>query len=124
MAYETLQDYLKALDARAELRRISTPVDPVLEATELADRAVKSGGPALLFEHPVGSTTTLAKELNAAGYLTKSWTTKEGILRAGGPWNKAHIYRLLNNPLYIGEVSHKGERYPGEQEAIVPRGLT
>jgi len=70
-----------------------------------------------------GSTTELAKELNAQRYLTKSWTTKSGELRAGGRWNKGHLYRLLNNPLYIGEVSHKGKRYPGEQEAIVPRRL-
>jgi len=70
-----------------------------------------------------GSTTELAKELSAAGHLTKSWTTKEGKLHPGRRWNKADLYRLLNNPLYIGEVSHKGERYPGEQEAIVSRGL-
>ena len=70
-----------------------------------------------------GSTTELAKELNAAGYRTKSWTTKSGALHAGTPWNKAHLYRLLNNPLYLGEVSHKGQRYPGEHEAIVSRQL-
>jgi len=70
-----------------------------------------------------GSTTKLAQELNAQGHHTKSWTTKTGKLHSGRPWNKAHLYSLLNNPLYIGEVSHKGERYPGEHEAIVPRRL-
>ena len=70
-----------------------------------------------------GSTTELAKELNAKGHRTKSWTTKTGKLHPGQPWNKAHIYSLLNNPLYIGEVSHKGNRYPGEHEAIVSRDL-
>ena len=49
--------------------------------------------------------------------------TKSGALHAGTPWNKAHIYRLLNNPLYVGEVRHKGERYSGEHEAIVGREL-
>jgi len=70
-----------------------------------------------------GSTTELAKELNAADYRTKSWTTKNGTTRAGTLWNKAHIYRLLNNPLYLGEVTHKGQRYPGEHEVIVSQGL-
>jgi hypothetical protein len=70
-----------------------------------------------------GSTTELAKELNAEGHRTKSWTTKTGQTRPGASWNKAHIYHLLNNPLYIGEVSHKGNRYPGEHEAIVSRDL-
>jgi len=70
-----------------------------------------------------GSTTELAKELNAAGCRTKSWTTKNGTTRAGTPWNKAHLYRLLNNPIYLGEVRHKGVRYPGEHEAIISREL-
>jgi DNA invertase Pin-like site-specific DNA recombinase len=70
-----------------------------------------------------GSTTLLAQELNAAGYRTKSWTTKQGLRRLGTPWNKAHIYRLLNNPIYLGEVRHKGSRYPGEHEAIISQDL-
>jgi DNA invertase Pin-like site-specific DNA recombinase len=70
-----------------------------------------------------GSTTELAKELNAAGHRTKSWTTKTGRLHPGRPWNKAHLYHLLNNPIYLGEVSHKGTRYPGEHEAIISRDL-
>jgi site-specific DNA recombinase len=70
-----------------------------------------------------GSTTDLAQDLNARGHTTKAWTTKKGVVRAGAPWNKAHVYRVLNNPLYIGEVSHKGKRYPGEHEAIIGREL-
>jgi site-specific DNA recombinase len=70
-----------------------------------------------------GSTTTLAQQLNAEGHTTKSWTTKKGRHRPGKPWNKVLVYRVLNNPLYIGEVTHKGERYPGEHEPIVTRRL-
>ena len=70
-----------------------------------------------------GSITELVKELNAAGHLTKSWTTKTGALHAGRHWDKGHVYRLLNNPLYIGEVRHKGVRYPGEHEAVISQGL-
>jgi site-specific DNA recombinase len=70
-----------------------------------------------------GSTTALAKELNAAGHRTKSWTTKAGQTRRGTPWNKGHVYRVLNNPLYVGEVRHNGNRYPGEHEAIVPKSV-
>jgi len=70
-----------------------------------------------------GSTTLLAQELNAQGHTTKSWVTKAGTLHAGRPWSKADIYRVLNNPLYIGEVTHKGERFPGEHDAIVPMHL-
>jgi len=70
-----------------------------------------------------GSTTTLAQTLTAEGHTTKSWTTKDGKHRPGKPWNKVLVYRVLNNPLYIGEVTYKGKRYPGEHEPIVPRRL-
>ena len=55
MAYADLRDFIRALDQRGELKRISFEVDPHLEITEFADRSVKSGGPALLFEKPKGS---------------------------------------------------------------------
>ena len=54
MAYRDLRDFIQQLEARGELRRIALPVDPQLEMTELCDRVLKAGGPALLFEHPVG----------------------------------------------------------------------
>ena len=70
----------------------------------------------------LGSAKALAAELNEQGYHTKSWTTKKGKHRPGSPWNTGHIYRLLGNRLYRGEVVHKGKAYPGEHEAIVSKG--
>ncbi|GIU73631.1 MAG: menaquinone biosynthesis decarboxylase [Bryobacteraceae bacterium] len=55
MAYTDLRDFVRALEQAGELRRIPFEVDPRLEITEFADRAVKRGGPALLFEKPKGS---------------------------------------------------------------------
>jgi len=55
MAYRDLRDFIRALEAHGELKRIPFEVDPVLEITEFADRAVKQGGPALFFEKPRGS---------------------------------------------------------------------
>ena len=54
MAYRDLREFIAALEKNQELRRIALEVDPVLEITEFADRAVKQGGPALLFENPKG----------------------------------------------------------------------
>ena len=54
MAYRDLRDFLAQLDAAGELRRVTVPVNPRLEMTALCDRALKAGGPALLFEHPAG----------------------------------------------------------------------
>jgi 4-hydroxy-3-polyprenylbenzoate decarboxylase len=55
MAYDDLRAFIKALEKSGELKRIPFEVDPHLEITEFADRSVKQGGPALLFEKPKGS---------------------------------------------------------------------
>ncbi|MCE5323344.1 menaquinone biosynthesis decarboxylase [bacterium] len=55
MAYIDLRDYIKRLEKCGELVRIKHKVSPKLEITEIADRTVKSGGPALLFENVEGS---------------------------------------------------------------------
>lgn len=55
MAYTDLREFIKVLDKHGELKRIPFEVDPVLEITEFADRSVKGGGPAFLFEKPKGS---------------------------------------------------------------------
>jgi 4-hydroxy-3-polyprenylbenzoate decarboxylase len=55
MAYKDLREFISALEKAGELRRIPFEVDPILEMTEFADRSVKQGGPAFLFEKPKGS---------------------------------------------------------------------
>jgi 4-hydroxy-3-polyprenylbenzoate decarboxylase len=54
-----LRDWIALLEREGELVRVSAEVDPDLEITEIADRTVKAGGPALLFERPKGSTHPL-----------------------------------------------------------------
>jgi 4-hydroxy-3-polyprenylbenzoate decarboxylase len=54
MKYADLRDFLAQLERRGELKRIAIDVDPRLEMTEICDRVLKSGGPALLFERPKG----------------------------------------------------------------------
>ena len=54
MAYNDLRAFITALEEDGELKRVTAEIDPVLEIAELADRAVKSGGPALLCENPTG----------------------------------------------------------------------
>ncbi|MBI3043570.1 MAG: 4-hydroxy-3-polyprenylbenzoate decarboxylase [Betaproteobacteria bacterium] len=54
MKYKDLRDFLNQLEARGELKRIAATVDPRLEMTEICDRVLKAGGPALLFERPKG----------------------------------------------------------------------
>ncbi|ENO83936.1 4-hydroxy-3-polyprenylbenzoate decarboxylase [Thauera linaloolentis] len=53
MKYDDLRDFITQLEARGELKRITVAVDTHLEMTEIADRVLRAGGPALLFEKPV-----------------------------------------------------------------------
>ena len=54
MKYQDLRDFIQQLEAIGELKRIKAEVDPYLEMTEIADRVLRAGGPALLFENPKG----------------------------------------------------------------------
>ena len=54
MKYQDLRDFIAQLEQRGQLKRISTEIDPYLEMTEIADRTLKAGGPALLFENVKG----------------------------------------------------------------------
>ena len=55
MSYRDLRDFVTRLEKAGELRRIRVPVDPYLEAAEIVTRVQRAGGPALLFEKPVGA---------------------------------------------------------------------
>ena len=54
MKYADLRDFLTQLEKRGLLKRVAVEVDPRLEMTEICDRVLKAGGPALLFEKPRG----------------------------------------------------------------------
>lgn len=55
MKYRDLREFIAQLEKQGQLTRIKQPIDPYLEITEISDRTLKAGGPALLFEQPVGS---------------------------------------------------------------------
>lgn len=63
MKYKDLRDFIKQLEAKGELVRVSHEVDPNLEMTEICDRTLKAGGPAILFENPKGFSTPVLANL-------------------------------------------------------------
>ncbi|HIF9541560.1 TPA: 4-hydroxy-3-polyprenylbenzoate decarboxylase [Photobacterium damselae] len=54
MKFQDLRDFIDYLEAQGQLKRISHPVDPNQEITEICDRTLRAKGPALLFENPIG----------------------------------------------------------------------
>jgi DNA invertase Pin-like site-specific DNA recombinase len=65
-----------------------------------------------------GSALSVARELNAAGEVTKRRACANGV-RGGKPWTKGAVYKVLANRVFLGEAVHKGVAHPGEHVAII-----
>ena len=63
MNYHDLRDFIAQLEKMGELKRVSTPISPHLEMTEICDRVLRQGGPAILFENPTGFDTPVLGNL-------------------------------------------------------------
>jgi len=70
-----------------------------------------------------GSLLPVVNELARRGWANKKRVTKKGKALGGRPFDKATLHVLLTNPVYAGKVTHKGEIYDGEHEAIVEPAL-
>src|SRR5262245_8862552 len=63
MPFADLQEFLRHLEQKGQLKRIRVEVDPELEVTEITQRVLREQGPALLFERPKGSSIPLVMNL-------------------------------------------------------------
>jgi site-specific DNA recombinase len=66
-----------------------------------------------------GSAARLVRELAIEGHTTKSWVTQGGVHRPGRPIDQQFIFSMLRNRIYLGEMVHKGQCYPGQHQAII-----
>jgi DNA invertase Pin-like site-specific DNA recombinase len=71
----------------------------------------------------LGSVLALKDELDRAGVASKLRTNKVGRTTGGKPLARGALYLMLQNPIYRGEIVHKGNRYPGEHPPIIELGL-
>ena len=71
----------------------------------------------------LGCVMKLKKHLEQDRIRSKVRTSKDGNTSGGATYSRGALYHLLNNRVYIGEIVHRGQSYPGQHEAIVPRGL-
>jgi len=71
----------------------------------------------------LGSIDNVAQRLNELGWERKRHVAKTGRVTGEGPWRSKDVHYLLRNPIYIGKVTYKGERYDGEHEAIISEEL-
>jgi len=62
----------------------------------------------------------LAQHLNQRGHTNKRWINRHGVDSGGQPFTYQALYKILNNPVYIGCIRHKNHVYEGQHAAIVP----
>ena len=67
----------------------------------------------------LGCVRRVKEEADRLGLRTKCSTTTNGTERGGKPFSRGHLYTLLSNPIYTGQVAHKGELHPGQQAALI-----
>jgi len=67
----------------------------------------------------LGSVRLLKQELDQRGVASKVRLSQKGSKSGGKNFSRGALYELLSNPIYIGEIRHKGERHPGQHEAVM-----
>lgn len=71
----------------------------------------------------LGSVPALAEELRDRGIHSKRRISRAGRATGGQPFTRGALYTILRNRLYVGEVTHRGQVFPGQHQAILSREL-
>jgi len=71
----------------------------------------------------LGRVWPLMRDLQTRGIVTGIKVSKNGNTRGAKPFSRGGLYHVLSNPVYVGEISHKRVRHPGQHEPIVSREL-
>ena len=67
----------------------------------------------------LGCVRRVKEAADRLGLRTKCSTTTNGTERGGKPFSRGHLYTLLSNPIYTGQIAHKGQLYPGQHPALI-----
>tara|TARA_R110001583_G_scaffold52393_9_gene162862 strand:- start:13396 stop:14865 length:1470 start_codon:yes stop_codon:yes gene_type:complete len=94
MKFDDLRDFIAQLEEKGLLKRIKQEIDPKLEMTEISDRTLRAGGPALLFENPKGYDTPV---------LTNLFGTTERVAMAMGKENVSQLREVGQWLAYLKE---------------------
>jgi 4-hydroxy-3-polyprenylbenzoate decarboxylase len=130
MAFADLRDWVAFLEREGELVRVAAEVDPHLEITEITDRTVKAGGPALLFEHPKSEHPLLINQFGTERRMCMAFGVDSldevgqklaGVLEMQPPEGLADKLRGLKQLKSIADSRPRRVRHGACQE-IVLRG--
>ena len=71
----------------------------------------------------LGTVRELKTDLAVQGFVSAKRVSKSGNARGGTAFSRGALYHLLSSPIYVGDIPHKKERYPGQHEALISREL-
>ena len=118
MKFKDLREFIRFLEDKGELRRITTPVNHKLEITEITDRVIKSGGPALLFENVTGFDAPVLINMYGTHQRT-AWAlgvekVDDLVERIDGLLNLTHgpPKGLMNKLRTLGQIVQLGSHQP------------
>lgn len=98
MKYADLREFIDQLEHQNLLKRIHTPISPILEMTEISDRVLRQEGPALLFEHPVSK-----NKIYDFPVLTNLFGTTERVAMGMGTTDLAGLREVGKTLAYLKE---------------------
>ena len=70
----------------------------------------------------LGCVSALVAEVARRGWVTPARVTRREGAAGGRPFSRGHLYRILSNPVYIGQIVHKDQVFAGQHPAIVEMG--
>jgi DNA invertase Pin-like site-specific DNA recombinase len=122
---ERIRDKVAASKKKGMWMGGPVPLGYDVRERKLVVNDAEAGKVRLIFERylQLGSLGELAAELDREGVRSKCRTLADGTGFGDRPFSKGALAHLLKNRVYIGEVTHKGASYPGEQEPVITRAL-
>jgi site-specific DNA recombinase len=121
---ERIRDKIAASKAKGMWMGGAVPLGYDVQARQLIVNTHEAAQVQTLFERylALGSVDQLAEEAEQRGIRSKVRAGKDGP-QGGTVLGRGSLYAILANPIYVGEIGHKGQRYPGQHDGIVPRTL-
>ena len=71
----------------------------------------------------LGNVPQVVEQAKSEGLRTKCYQAKTGRMLGGRPFTRGPVYRILNNPIYVGRIPHKDACYPGQHKAIIDQSV-
>lgn len=71
----------------------------------------------------LGCVSALKRDLDRSSITSRVWVSSTGVQHGGASFSRGILYKILRNPIYIGQVSHKGKTHPGQHQGIIEQDI-